>query len=573
VLVDKIGACVMGVIAGLVASGVVAIAAQAMPFGPTMGLYGRYATVDKNGAFSGNLGQAQEVKMSDVMVSDNFDPIQESHLTFEQDDLVVGLTERLSDGGSLAGDQPLVAIHPDYLTELFGERVGIQVGARHTIVNTPSKPVVAAAGVYTQDQLTQVDGELPDMSVRDQKPAPILHLDSASGQTMLIVRLNLTGGKELSDDSDSLLRFSPGSVRLVAGRMTSHGADYRDYYPCALLNPRGIAVACRVDDYLLVPANNGNRTIDFIFVVDDDYAFSGDKPYQIPYTLNSGTFLCMKRYGIVDLSDLKVNYGPPFNPDRAGIMRPATVEALINKTEVLTLQEPPGVLAPGSPTKPGAELANVGLKFMSITVSNRLPDPINVHGENTGSGNVELASVRGDYSNRQWQHLYASVDLINVPTTIQTNPPASQDASSLPTTVPDNVVELATGPRTAMLQLHCTPIFPPNVSGDKAWGWTNNVDELLFVDRNGTTYRPAGVWARSKELRTQRIFSNGRRFEQRYEQQILAVSFGNDAAKDIPKSGVPTDVWIAYRVPADTVIREVRFRGNTVMENLSVTAK
>src|SRR3954468_3967644 len=43
-MVDKIGAGLMGIIAGLFASGIVALAAGELPFGPSVGQYVRYST-------------------------------------------------------------------------------------------------------------------------------------------------------------------------------------------------------------------------------------------------------------------------------------------------------------------------------------------------------------------------------------------------------------------------------------------------------------------------------------------------------------------------------------------------
>ena len=169
VLMDRIGAGVVGFVAGLIATGVVAVAAQALPFGPTIGLYGRYAVADKSGSYFAN-GQAQDVKMLDVVSADYFDHAQETPLIFQQDDLVVGMIRHLSDNGSLAGNQPMAVIHPDYLTELFGQRIGIQVGAKHSLVNSEKLPQLKVTGVYTQDQLTQVDGDSPDLHLAIKLP-------------------------------------------------------------------------------------------------------------------------------------------------------------------------------------------------------------------------------------------------------------------------------------------------------------------------------------------------------------------------------------------------------------------
>src|SRR4051812_10419595 len=46
--VDKVGAAVMGLIAGIFSAGIFAIAVQAMPFGPSVGGFARYTTGDRD---------------------------------------------------------------------------------------------------------------------------------------------------------------------------------------------------------------------------------------------------------------------------------------------------------------------------------------------------------------------------------------------------------------------------------------------------------------------------------------------------------------------------------------------
>src|SRR5690606_8436701 len=46
VVVDKVGGGVMGLIAGLVAGGIIAFAAQSLPFGPSIGGYARLPLAD-----------------------------------------------------------------------------------------------------------------------------------------------------------------------------------------------------------------------------------------------------------------------------------------------------------------------------------------------------------------------------------------------------------------------------------------------------------------------------------------------------------------------------------------------
>ena len=127
-IVDKIGAGVMGVLVGLLVTGVVGIAADALPFGPSIGGYSRLGLVDDVATVLQSKTKNADVDLHDVISAGTMDPNDENHLWFRQDDLAVGLLNKVSSPtGSLQGDEPFAAIHPDYPGELFLQRVGIQV--------------------------------------------------------------------------------------------------------------------------------------------------------------------------------------------------------------------------------------------------------------------------------------------------------------------------------------------------------------------------------------------------------------------------------------------------------------
>ena len=145
-------------------------------------------------------------------------------------------------------------------------------------------------------------------------------------------------------------------------------------------------------------------------------------------------------------------------------------------------------------------------------------------------------------------------------------PEATTDPTSMPAALPDNIDQVAADPHWYVLQLHCRPILDANPRADQAWAWLKGLSDITLIDRNGHTYTLAGLWAHSK------ITINSHHHHAA-QMDLLNVSYGNDSTVDIPQMGIPTDVYIAFRVPADTVIREVRVNGTTVVENLSVTAK
>src|SRR5580658_103781 len=73
-IVEKVGAGVMGLIAGLVCTGIVAVAADALPFGPSIGMYARFGTTDqKDAQYGGPSGQMVDSQTFDVFTGDKID--------------------------------------------------------------------------------------------------------------------------------------------------------------------------------------------------------------------------------------------------------------------------------------------------------------------------------------------------------------------------------------------------------------------------------------------------------------------------------------------------------------------
>src|SRR5262249_41944895 len=97
-MVDKIGAGAMGVVAGLFRAGVVAIGAEMLPLGPMIAGYTRQDVNDRE--VTANLPgvvQAQSLKAEDELKGDKLEPNRS--LLLPADDLVIGLVGKLSDGG------------------------------------------------------------------------------------------------------------------------------------------------------------------------------------------------------------------------------------------------------------------------------------------------------------------------------------------------------------------------------------------------------------------------------------------------------------------------------------------
>ena len=244
----------------------------------------------------------------------------------------MGLVSRASsENGSLANDHSFTTVHPDLLDELYAQRLGIQNGAKHSAVNTDQAQLVTVKGIYTPPRpIPQVDGEPSQMRINGSQPPPAV-VTADGDQIVLVLRMNFAG-KDLGDDSDNLLRYSAGAIRLVAGQ-PDNNAPFKDYYPVATLDARGTAVAARPDDFLLSDMGAA-RTVDFVFVVDRDHVMGGDET-KPPFHLPPGTFVQFKRYAVCDISGQTVEFGPKPNSDKTPVIRKPMIESVLAKTDGL----------------------------------------------------------------------------------------------------------------------------------------------------------------------------------------------------------------------------------------------
>jgi hypothetical protein len=577
-LVEKIGAGVMGAIAGLFCSGIVAVAADALPFGPSIAMYSRFGLTNQSDAqYAGPSGQMLDTKNNDVFNGDRIDPSDStfSQVWLRQDDLVVGLANKVSaESGSLSNDRPFALVHPDLLDEYYGQRLGIQAGGKHSAVNTDQAPLVTVKGVFAPPRpIPQVDGEPTMMRVQGATPPPAT-VTADGDQIVLVVRMGFSG-KDLADD-DNLMRFSASTIRLVTGEPDS-GAAFKNYYPVATLDPRGVAVAARPDDFLLADMG-GARTIDFVFVVDRDHVMSGDET-KPPFHLPQGAFVEFKRYGVCDVSGQTVQFGPMRNPDKTPVIRKPLVDALLAKTDGLwtgsaPVEESTGGGSSGAASSGGGSvnvapppeasagdnggasdngtaaagdhpLGDSGLGYIAITASNKLAAPINCQTGND-TGTVQLANgVGGELDHRQWTQL-----------TVTTDTPMK----ALGEPESDDVSELAVDPNTVLIQVECAA--PVTGSGSQIWAWGKRVSDFALADATGATYPCIGVWATVQRGTEHYFLANYKNLDDKNHLQAITP----------PKKGRPVNVWLAFQVPSGTPIAEIRFSANTVMDNLNFKA-
>ena len=311
--IDKIGAAVMGLVAGTFDVGILVIAWQMLPFGPTVSLlgYNRYPLTGTRSVYVHGTEDQQTLDsfVYDQLTDPTLDPDHEAHLWYPADDIVMDTVYRLSNGGSLAGAEPLASVHPDWLSELFGMRLGMQTGSRRVALVLPGRESVSVAALYTFSTLPAHSGYSTaspkvlntdsEINPSGYKSAYATGVKAGGPLVPLVVRIALR--TTATDDFDKLFRFSPGAVRLVTRPETSDGhfGPGKDFYPIGMLQSGKTVVTNRVDDFLFVNLGAGDAGFDAVFMVDKS-TLVGGKNNSI--AVAPGTFIVVKRLAVLDLS-------------------------------------------------------------------------------------------------------------------------------------------------------------------------------------------------------------------------------------------------------------------------------
>lgn len=359
VLMDKIGAGVMGAFAGCIGAGVFAIALQTMPFGMTIAGYSPYELEPSK---SVQLMMAGQQRRDDMFVNDAIklekkdditsDSMTSQSLIIPVDSWVAGMVYHLSDKGSLAGQRTLDSVHPKLLDELFFSRVGITVGRKVTAVNTEKdQQITVYKEAFQPRSLQATSGEVPEIrpsivgipatDFEEQQDAPPLtdaqkaqaakkaeirgiNLKKAdeAGYVYLVVRIHANADAASDAKEGSLFSFSTGSIWLVVSETDDDGkVQYEDVHPIGTLMGRDSGGILKVDtvltnvydDFLFTPQD---KSIDLVFRIKKSQVSSmavakkSDKE-EAPteWTIKDGTVLVVKRLARMDISGMKVNLG------------------------------------------------------------------------------------------------------------------------------------------------------------------------------------------------------------------------------------------------------------------------
>jgi hypothetical protein len=305
-LMDKIGSVVMGIVVGLIGTGILALAAESLPFGISFGGFARQDIADRgNVVIPGDTaynGRATDSAVYDEMQGEGLTDTAHQHsLWLHPADFVLGITSQLSNPGSaLYNGQPFTVAHPDYLTELFAQRVGVPAGARHivTAANQDSGVMVNAAYSLAKNP-PAMDHEIS--AIRGGQDLPTV--PSPDSTTALVVLPVDFSASPATMDTDQYIRFSPASARLKTGA--------NDYYPVGTLVGGTLLMKNRVDDPLMIATGKGNQTVNFVYVVptdDLDLRIDG-KERKLSFKDNS--YFEFKRYARQDLSGMELSTDHP----------------------------------------------------------------------------------------------------------------------------------------------------------------------------------------------------------------------------------------------------------------------
>jgi hypothetical protein len=522
--IDRVGGAVMGIVAAVFAGGIVALAAQALPFGPSIGGYARYEVESRDEVnIPGAAGRSQRTAdVHDQLTETTFTPEKQKKLLLPVDEWVLGIVQGLSNGGSLEGDRTLTSIHPSYPDELFAQRLGIQIGASHTAINLQGKSpqvTVPDPGVFRVDQdlaKGAVDSEVGQVHDREPK------VSKGAKDLQLVVRVLF--GKDASD-SDHKVRLAPASVRLCA--------DGVNYFPVGTLERGSQLWENKVDDFLIVDVGSEDRGADFVFYIDDPSSVVTGGAKDPVQKIKDGVFVEVKRYAKIDLSGREVKVGVPASPKARLERKPAAVEKAKEKGGGAASGDTSAAAGGGGAGAAAAAATppSTDFVFSKADISKTLFSPVNVGSPDADIKNSQIPD--GTLSTQSKQFTQLDIQ----PTRSLTMLGQGGYAIS----------ELFEPPGKKLVQIVGTP---PAEGGD-AWAW-GQLSKWQLTDAAGHSYTPAGAFAKVKQEQSERMVASYR---------------SEGAPKDIAASeGRPMDVWIAFLVPSGTHLKKVTLNGKSVAD-------
>ncbi|HEX4796760.1 MAG TPA: hypothetical protein VH370_23410 [Humisphaera sp.] len=289
-VIDKVGGGIMALVTAAFAVGVFAVAAQEMPFDAAAGGYARYAVQDRAAVLQ-RRGRGLDASTFGELVGNEPGIFDEGdRKSMYVDDLFIGTVRYVSDG-SLSGSQKLTDVHPDFLKEVFAQRLGMQPDAAHIAIDPLNGPPAMSVASITPLQTLNVADFLPN-KVRDASVhakwsgvmtangTPITSGGPKVDKNQLMLQFRLVFSESAKDKGTSFIRLSPATIRLLANHKDETGALVpTDYYPWGIIDDKGTVFLNKLDDYLLIDVTGGQtHGLDVLFVVDKDGFLGDSKP-------------------------------------------------------------------------------------------------------------------------------------------------------------------------------------------------------------------------------------------------------------------------------------------------------
>lgn len=524
VLLDKIGAGVCGIIAGLMGGGILAIAAQSLPFDPTVGMYARYdyeydrtVTMTIKGR-----SQQQEPAYNALKNPEDFtNPDKQSGMMIPADDLVLALAEHVSaPNGSLNNGKPLESVHPDLLQELFGQRIGLQSGSKKTALQGKTSVEGLFYVTPTMPALPQSDPERFKLNNTDavgvrgeadkekklsptRKPEP--------DHVFLVVRAKLH--RDDSDDKTDAISFGPANVRLVTPDSTSGNPPkrWKNHFPIGTIELGKALYVSLPDDYLFVPAD---KAVDLVFEVKAEDVFAGGDDKEPARTVRDGVLFEFKRFARTELGGESAVRGVR-KGEIVEVLRKEGIESA-TPTETVDSGAPPA--AEGAPLKVDA----------GPVVSANLPDRASVNIGNAEPDASDMTVTWGVYSLQGGKLSKLEV--------------AGDTPGKLGFGPGNKVSQFAPPEGKRLVQVTLRP-----VSQDR-WAFAGELPSFTLTDAQGNKHPAIGVWAAAKD-------KDGK------DMVVVQYDASKAQATINPATDLtPTNITLFFAVPTGTQLKSVDYK-------------
>ena len=529
VAVDKGGAAVMGIIAAIFATGIVAIGAQEMPFNADIAGFTRYDVSPKR--------QVRIEQKGRQVVSETWDELSattpgtagsDEHgvSILPVDNAVIGLVDKLSGpAGSLSNGKPLYTVHPDFLGEMFDQRLGIETGGARTATNGPGSDSVRLEGLFT------VSAKIAeaDMDPTLRAGGPLKEVRPNASQLLVAVRIGFGSG---AADKDTFVRFSPGSCRLLVHdpQADDPEKEFQNYYPIGTLEGTDRLLLNKLDDFLYC---NTGKGADLVYLVPKRL-FDKNVP--------RGSFLEVKRWARIDLSGKAVEptlvasadvavIRPSSTPTAAPGAAQSTPAASTPAPAAASGTNPPPSSAAASASAPPAVASGAEFEVGRVSVLEMLPTPLAIPVK--GGGDTQQVPPNGYVKFNSDHQIKNSV----------------MDAALSELNGSRKIIQFAVPDKSSMVQIS------GKVSSTAPWAFATESEQYELVDTQGKHYPPNGIWAVYRG-------SNGDHILCRY---IDSTGISGAAAPE-GNPPPPSQVVLLFIVPKGVTLKELDDHGKKVHE-------